>query len=592
MNISSITQANNINITKTNKSEKSKKVNNNGVNKELMTNSISETIGRSQVSFSGRTRNNDERLEHSSILGRKIMYEKNDGSLVFRTNSFFGKLKREEQYFPQQQGKIVREVKKGIETLTATAPGYKLITKTDKYGNELYHDEKFPNGDRDVSSLELDRGRRVNRQYRNGLVSIQVIDLKTKKPVLSGPLVVDEFKHENGKVYTLQNIVTGQILKEERYEYPDKENLIYSKVYSELTGKITELTEYIPNKDVYQTQYWDDYGKPLSFIITSSDESKDRVFKYGDDGRTIVSQTDKIYDEFDALLEETEYIPKTEIRTKSIKYKNGSTKNYSVHYYRGRTNRLDFIEIYSNNERKKEISYHDDGVTKKHITEFLADDARKETDFNTSEVKIKEVTYNNRDEAILTRIYDGTTEVKVKEITFDDYTGNSTETDFNKNTGKRTRQTVKNYTGDIESETTYYGDGQQRKTERRYHFDGSSTYTTFTEDGEIKSRVELNPDGTIKTPVPPKQKRTYTDEEIILQALDKAASGNISGITNAEFIALARILEVEDVSKLTDMKQDTYRKLAFKFHPDRVPEEKKASSEKIFQLVNLLYKKG
>ena len=40
------------------------------------------------------------------------------------------------------------------------------------------------------------------------------------------------------------------------------------------------------------------------------------------------------------------------------------------------------------------------------------------------------------------------------------------------------------------------------------------------------------------------------------------------------------------------MKQDTYRKLAFKFHPDRVPEEKKASSEKIFQLVNLLYKKG
>lgn len=592
MNISSITQANNININRTNKAEKAKQVNNNAVNNELMTNSLSETIGRSLVSFSGRTRNNDERLEHSSILGRKIMYEKNDGSLVFRTNSLFGRLKREEQYFPQQQGKIVREVKKGVETVTATAPGYKLITKTDKYGNELYHDEKFPNGDRDVSSLELDRGRRVNKQYRNGFVSVEVIDLKTKRPVISGPLVVDEFKHEDGKVYTLQNIVTGQILREERYEYPERENLIYSKVYSERTGKMTEKTEYIPHKDVYHTQNWDDYGTPLFFTITSSDKLQDRIFKYGEDGRTIISQTDKIYDEFDALLEETEYIPKTEIKTKSIKYKNGSTSNYSVHYYRGRTNRLDFIEIYSNNERKKEISYYDDGVTKKHTTEFLADDARKETDFNRSEVKVKEVTYNRRDEAILTRIYDGITEVKVKEITFDDYTGNSTETDYNKNTGKRTKQTVKSYTGDIESETTYYGDGQQRKTERRYHFDGSSTYTTFTEDGEIKSRVELNKDGTIKSPIPPKQKRTYTDEEIILQALDKAAGGKISSITDAEFNELARILEVEDVSKLTDMKQDTYRKLAFKYHPDRVPEEKKASSEKIFQLVNLLYKKG
>ena len=354
---------------------------------------------------------------------------------------------------------------------------------------------------------------------------------------------------------------------------------------------MTEKTEYIPHKDVYHTQNWDDNGKPLLFTITSSDKLQDRIFKYGEDGRTIISQTDKVYDDFDALLEETQYIPKTEIKTKSIKYKNGSTKNYSVYHYKGRTNRLEFIEVYSNNELKKEYSYYDDGVTKKHITEFLADDARKETDFNRSEVKVKEVTYNNRDEAILTRIYDGITEVKVKEITFDDYTGNSTEVEFNKNTGKRTKQTVKSYAGDIESETTYYADGQQRKTERKYHFDGSSTYTIYTEDGEIKSRVELNEDGTIKTPIP-KQKRTYTDEEIILQALDKAAGGHISSITDAEFNALARILEVEDASKLTDMKQDTYRKLAFKYHPDRVPEEKKASSEKIFQLVNLLYKKG
>ena len=603
MKISAVSQLGTI-YSKQIKEQNKNKTTTNINNYKIANNTISEAIGRSQVvSFSGINKTSGNTFEHdcSEVFGDKehISYNKDDGSFthqIFRRN---GSLKRQEEFYPQDNTEIITTVNEyGDKTVISRFRDKTIIEKINSLGQETLYQEKRPNGYEKKIITDNDRQRKIFQEIRNGQVSTKVLDLKTNKYVRHGELVIDTRYDKYTNTYYTENIVTGQVLKEAKYLPNGKIESLTE--YSEETGlPIKEIMQDTTNGGYLEYNYTKD-GVRTSFIITSKDGLRKEVIEYGSDGKTITKDIEYKYFKNGNLDYEISYIPNTRIIDEEIVYEDNDNDNdkYTIYQYNKSPNVPKYAEFYSAGKLLEQIVYFKDGETIR-CSRRYKDDGSYIENYYTSNGYRETTKYYTKDGFLyIENEYNRRTGLLKKKIEHNRQTGQSTETHYYEETRLTKRLIIKNKNGEVEEQVDYYEDGKTPKKRITFNYDRSYAETLYDEFGRRTSRIEYNADGSRK--VSPnsnnntneRKSKNVTVDEYLKHINDVLAHDNIQEITKRDWEILAKILEVDNADLIEKMDSKTYKKLAMKFHPDtNIGNLKLETCEQIIKIINSIYAK-
>ncbi len=555
------------------------------------------------VSFNGTNKSNGANFEHdcSEMFGDKehISYNKRDGSFIHQVFRRDGSLKIQEEFHPWDNSEIITKIDEtGEKSICKKTPNKVTTEKFNKEGQRILYREIGTDGKECKVVTEYDRGRVVIFTKTDGMSSTKVIDLKTQQYVSTGNLVIDRRYDKNSSIYYTENIVTGKVLKKEKYT--PKNELEFLIEYSPDTGCVIREVYLVKTTGGYREYNYDKFGVKQSLIKTSKNGRNKHVYNYARDGKTIVLDMEYTYRKDKSPESEITYHPGTDIIDQKKVYQDNNS--FTIFYYKKSPNVLKYAEYFENDLLKEQISYFKDGKRIAFLRQYNDDDSYKETKFSPNGNLKNEKFYSAA--GVLYKMFDYNTRTgiltKVTEI--DIITKDTKETYYDEYTEEKIKTIISDVNGIIKEATEYYSDGQTPKRKISFNPDRSYSETIYDSDGHIKNINYYNADGTRRvfsgqSYSSPFENRGFSkeyensDEEFLDEINSTLAHSKKNEISVESWKRLASIMGVEDYAKITNMDHKTYRNLAFKFHPDL--SRNQGNEEKctvLLQIINFLYK--
>lgn len=603
---------NNINIEKKDKNLNTKKAQYN----QLMSNSLSEVIGRSQVSFAGDNRLNGSKFEHSCNVGLggrdNISYNKDDGSFIHTITKRDGSLVRQEEFYPSCGKEVITSVDNdNVTTVKTTMPNESIVEKFDSRDRQIYKCHKKPNGDKLTEVSEYDKKRKIiTFEPLYGTKKIQVIDLNSNMPVTSGDIVYQKTYDKKTGEYITANIINGDVIQ--RLKNFSNGRLEYQVDYSPVTGRPTHQKLYDDSTGGYQEVYYYENGAIKSLTNISKNQRIIDDYTYGPDGKTELSHVERELNSKGEVKYKTEFYPNTDLIKTQIANR-GSVS--TVYHYNKRPNIKSTAEVYNNGFLEAQYTYHSDGETYRLQTQYKQDGSKKVTSFHKDGVRDKSSSYKSNGFLYKEVVFDPYSDEITKIVDYSEADRTIKETYFDLSTGLPEKYFVDDIYGNHIEAVLYYQGTENVKAKRVYNYDQSYTQTDYTEEGHVKRKKEYYADGTEKTARRNNYNYDYNsyyssssssstkntnskkveEPEMELQdfldhILDISSRPEYSpsSLTQKEWERFAEFVGAEDVEALKNMDQKTYKILAKRYHPDIQPPEEKEFCEQIFKiLVNL-----
>ncbi len=563
-------------------------------------NSLSEAIGRSQVSFCGDNRIRGNVFQHtcSEVLGDKetISYNKEDGSFMHQITGRDGALKRQEEFFPQLGKEVITKLTNGIKTITTKTPSALQIEKFNEEGKQIYFETSDNNGNKKSVTTDYNKNVRITTRESYGQKDVEVIDLTTNQSVTTGDLVQRRYKdRETGELHTI-NVITGQILKTEKYSDNGKLQTVVE--FSEQTGNPTRKIFYNDRKGVEQETLYDANGVRKSITIKSYNGREVEEYEFASDGNKVTSHIVSEFDKNGKLENETSYFPGTDlIKTYSEYNQDGCI----IYQYKESPNVAKTAQRYVDGNLVEEIKFQKDGTTYEYSKEYKKDGSYEESFYNRRGYQTQSKEYNANGIMTSYTQYDSQTGAVLKIVDFDECTGEKTESLFDEESGYVKKVIISDSKGNLKEIIEFYQDSEAEKTKRIYNNDGSFTYIKYDEDGNTIKQEEYNADGTKKsakgssytqrTQSSTQSNDSRTIEEVLDEVLyvisDKDSS--FKDVKMSDWAIVAKELGFETPSDLFAMDNKAYRKLCKQYHPDLQSKENQAAATKRFVLVNNIY---
>lgn len=626
MKISALNDINNIKtgkkVTKNNRQNSTTtNVNINSVAK----NSLSEAIGRSQVvAFKGINKSTSTDYLHKCSDKDKteeINYNKLNGIFTHTVKDYDGNLIYSETFDPQSHTQDIRSFDdKGNFRRTYTTPTEELTYCKDTKGRDTYYRKNnYTTQYCHEEITEYGKGRIIinDSSLMNGNLTTYVLDLKTKLPVTSGPLVIATRKDAKNNARITYNLITKQVLKKEQYD--ENGSYIGYREYSPDTGYQIRKGSLLASGNWEEAEYRNTSENTLSTrTIFAKNKKWQRLYEYAKDGKTEINKTElrfKNASEDSPVEAEIYYLlntPGNIINTmKEYDLKDSSGNSFT--YYEYNTNPDNNVplkaQMINNGRIIEDIKYAPNGKFFDSTIEYLKNGNKVETkytgknrkvserQFSPNDFLFKEIFYTNKlffdritkkyeyikqtDEKIETLYYDSGREKSEIKTTKDG------KVVYEK--GYRTDGTIefqRNFSADGSYEEKLYDEFGSLWQTRHYNKygerddyyyrngnTGNSQNTYNSSNGYNSNRQNYNKSNssfeyeTNRTQRTKAKEKVETDEEILERISHYCASSNFSSISDKDWINLGRILNVEpDVIK--NLEHDDYKKLALKFHPD------------------------
>lgn len=556
---------------------------------ELPKNSLSEISGRYQVSFSGTNRFSGPVFEHdcSEILGNKehIEYNKEDGSFIHIINGKDGLLKRSEEFYPLEGKEVItRVIGNNVEvTTTIKGAGVKkeLFDENDRQIQLKIIDEK--NGITRIVDTDYDRKRRVTTEIKSGIKQVSVVDLAANTRVYSGELVKDRKYDENTGAYVTTNIITGQVLKVEKYG--SNKRLLSQEEYFEGSGVLSRKIRYDARRAKYTDISYFESGARKSYSTISKNNDEEFIVEYYPDGKTEKTRTLNLYDRSGNMTGQTIYKPGTSIIKECVYYNEEDVK---IYFYKENPNVAVKAETRAGNKLLSETFFYegnDERISRERI--YNEDGSYEDVCYTPEGINNETYFYTARGELLSAVEFDSLTGEKIRYVEINPQTKEIKETEYDKYTGNISRINFFSKNKKLRETITFHADGYTPRIRKEYNNDGSYTETKYDEFGNIVKKGVFNADGTPKTERH-ERKRTVNNEDYDLT--DDEFLNKISGIvaqlrgqgelTDAQYARFAKIIDINDFEKVKHMDKTTYRNLAKKY---------RETDNLIFSIINNIY---
>lgn len=494
-----------------------------------------EIIGRSQLcSFKGvssfkNSKFTYENLSRTGLLGEKVAekmeYDSKTGNFVFLKN-INGVLIHEERYNPKEQSSYVMNVDAdGYKTETEKNSNGTCTTVKNPDGLEVLKEKSDNDGNFEKVKTEYNIGRQIVETLNRGVEGIHVYDLRTGEEVFDGELVEITTYDEKTGSYLTHNILTKILLKEEFCDSEKNTKTIID--YDKETGNKQKKTV---------------IGRGTT-----------RITKYDETGKMIVSDVERRKMQ-DGSVHTLTYSPTNPNELLRVDVNRPDNTKDILFYEK---NLIKTKEHYNGNKLAYTEERMNDGKSVKSRTYYFENGTKRTDEFSLENPKIRTRSYrtdmNNR--LIQMQIYNKTGEFVEKER---NYAPDMSYTEI-----------LYGVNGEIISVNEYDKNGNPKidTRERERKFNDYSRINFFDEDDFTEG----------KTVVP--------DKEEVLSRLDKQVSTN-KGLSSYDYTELASVLDIKDVD-LEQANGKEIRKLIIKFHPDRNPGDKYATT--ITQILNYIY---
>ena len=598
MNINSINQITNSNFVTKTQAKETKNKPQEQTQTSIMSNSLSEAIGRSQIAFKGSNKLTKSGFEHECVEKgetEKISYDSKTGNFKHEKFSKKGEFLGSTEFINATQTKIITfKQDDGTTKVITEKPGIKtteVFTESGKPLSEVveksYHPPK-------TTTWDYKKHRKLVTEFDH----TRVFDLKTGKEVFSGDLLYAEKSDKAKNVKYTYNVHTGKIIKEKQY---DKKNRLVKEVeYNEKTGKITRQTEYGKRDGEYRTFEYD--KNTFRRVLDENSTNK---------GRNVRTKTYDAYTE--KILSDHEEIFDGDILVGEIEYYLGTDRKKLVKDYFEETCETSYFGYNGNIER---FEVHKDG---KPVQETIFDKKTGQ--------KVKSVYTDYDKDRRYTDLYDhkGNVQRKIIQSTINDtvlieklfYSNGHTKeihkwnplletchSEFYTSDGIRTRSTKMNADRKITDETIYYEDGVTKKREYHCYDDGESIVTEYDKAGRTAQITHYDKYGRKKvhtydnttsysTNSTSQSSRTDSRREAelnflkeILNALSSRKEDDFFQVDEKAWQNLAKILGCKDYTLLQEGDKKEYIRLMKEFHPDVC--EDKEKGEIITKILNSL----
>lgn len=494
-----------------------------------------EIIGRSQVcSFKGvssfkNSKFTYENVAKNSFLGGKVTekmeYDSKTGDFVFLKN-INGVLIHEERYNPKEQSSYVMNVDSdGYKTETEKNLNGTCTIVKNPDGFEVLKEKSDNDGNFEKVKTEYNIGRQIVETLNLGVEGIHVYDLRTGEEVFDGELVEIRTYDEKTGSYLTHNILTKILLKEEFCDSEKNTKTIID--YDKETGNKQKKTV---------------IGRGTT-----------RITKYDETGKMIISDVarKKMQDGSVHTLTYSPTNPNELLRvdvnrpdnTKDVLFYEKNLIKTKEHY---NGNKLAYTE-----ERMK------DGKSVKSRTYYFENGTKRTDEFSLENPRIRTRSYRTdmSNRLIQMQIYNKTGEFVEKE---------------------------RNYAPDMSYTEILYGVNGEIISVNEYDKNGNPKIDTRERERKFNdySRINFFDEDDFSD-----EKTVIPDKEEVLTRLDKQVSTN-RGLSSYDYMELASVLDIKDVD-LEQANGKEIRKLIIKFHPDRNPGDKYATT--ITQILNYIY---
>lgn len=594
---------------------------------ELPKNSMAELLGRTQtVSFRGENSQNGAIIEHTcterfTLNGtkEKIRYNKETGDYVHTVTDKSGNLISKEEYFPSKSAEIITSVdEEGITTRRTTTPDYTLTEEFFDKDHPLLIEYSDITGKTYTETTDYERQRKVIRKTQYGVEQpVEVYDISEQgqgKRVYSGELVIDTRYDENADLHITENIITKDVLRKARYS--KKGMVLYLVDYNPQTGHIIREIHYNNNTKSSEERTYTGVGRnlPVKTTITSHDGNSKQEITYKPDGKTIASNILYSYGRNGTvLLSEEKYKDDTTIIEEKVVY--GNNGGFTQYFYKESPNVPEASLSFDENKRMvSETLYRSDGKTPKLSKEYRIDNRTIEKYYGASGRVYQRKIYSPNNKLEYIHDYNPRTGALKKITQFDQRTGHTIETVYDEFSRTAVKRTETDRNGNTVSYTEFHDDGETPKYKREYHFDGTYTDTEYDEYGNLTFKQEYEEDGRKKQnykrrnygssqytnpgyasyqnyssqPKTEKESAFITRIGAIFSSRDKDFRLDVQ---EADWIRLSKILGLDSVESVKEMKPETFRKLAAQYHPDKVPKDNPELLErnvKLFQIISTI----
>ncbi len=494
-----------------------------------------EIIGRSQLcSFKGvssfkNSKFTYENVAKNSFLGGKVTekmeYDSKTGDFVFLKN-INGVLIHEERYNPKEQSSYVMNV---------DADGYKTETEKNLNGTctivknpdgfEILKEKSDNNGNFEKIKTEYNIGRQIVETLNLGVEGIHVYDLRTGEEVFDGELVEIRTYDEQTDSYLTHNILTKILLKEEFCDSEKNTKTIID--YDKETGNKQKKTV---------------IGRGTT-----------RITKYDETGKMIISDVARRKMQ-DGSVHTLTYSPTNPNELLRVDV-NRPDNTKDVLFYE--KNLIKTKEHYNGNKLAYTEERMKDGKSVKSRTYYFENGTKRTDEYSLENPKIRTRSYrtdmNNR--LIQMQIYNKTGEFVEKE---------------------------RNYAPDMSYTEILYGVNGEIISVNEYDKNGNPKIDTRERERKFNdySRINFFDEDDFSD-----EKTVIPDKEEVLPRLDKQVSTN-RGLSSYDYMELATVLDIKDID-LEQADGKEIRKLIIKFHPDRNPDDKYATT--ITQILNYIY---
>ncbi|MBR3604906.1 MAG: hypothetical protein IKL52_02635 [Candidatus Gastranaerophilales bacterium] len=617
----------------------------------ILNNSLSEAIGRSQVSFKGVAKNSKNKFDYAqrNLTGssEEFTYDKTTGVMEYTEKYSNGQIKKVVRVIPKTQEEHSKEIAKdGSYTLQLISPQKTTYQEFDSKNNVLFTSTEFPDGRKITKNYDYENQRIIHRVYSpdESEPVVRVLDIISKQDVSSTDLRLiqkETIKHEDGITEKKEyNLVTGEIY---RSELSKGATLIKGFTRSFATGQIT--WEAVRHDSKLYEEFYSEDGDLRKEMVTDSSQNTQVIQAYTQDGKKL-PKIKNFLDRNGNVIKVAQY----DLETGKVQYVTSYVKGLKlVDTYNPSTNVRITTEAYKGEELVGLIEYYGDGKTSKTETEYSSEGfedapychkkvsycdkrgAKESTNFYSADGVLYETHFypKNSKKPDVIRKYDvatgkyidyhygddGKLEARIKYNSKDEvlseieyrFDTNIKETSkvYNKDrsyvftryseTGLPLESITYSKFDEILQSITYYADGKTSKEYVAYEKDGSYRYVQFDRDGNITEDFECNADGSPR----PARAKIFKDgprESVDLDSIEQIVDNIMTIVGSSRFsendIPMTQWVKFVEYLGLSDVNQlfDMDKKTYLKLSKIYHP-DKKPANPNIMHIINHFYKK-
>lgn len=471
------------------------------VSNSILQNSLSEVMGRSQVSFSGNAefKNDIFTYTQNDLLGRiaeQFIYNYQTGACTYTKQDANGLVVSQKIFRPMQDLMSFTDMSEDDHKTTITITnGVKDIKQEDGEGRTVFQSREYKNGTKETMRKDYDLKRVIlTRTAPDGTEAVEIYTFDGKR-VREGELVKETQEVEPG-VFRTYNLINGFTYKIEKH----KGKTTYVVEFSEATGNRARSMK--TNKYGTLVTFYNAMGIREKDVYV--DKKGDKLFNtYSSDGMTAISTEENIYDSDKKLKTRISYQPGTKtIKTMCTIDRQAGT--YTMYDYSiepnvtltsqkcdKRGNVLQYREYY--------VTGKDDRVVKYSKTRISRNETKEETFSPKGKRYCTLAIYKNNDIPYRVEKFDEETgKMYERREKHDGRGGYYTIDSFNYLTGILEKRQLKSGKDIVKMNIFYHENGKTVRKVQKFNPDRSYTVTYYDKKGRQVSTEERNPDSTLK----------------------------------------------------------------------------------------------